>query len=171
MILFQISRNLYYDRRMNSVRLSSATDLLTETLKTHGYSDTHARRIVFELLWEHEPQSMHELYQRCAGRLDRASLYRATTLYEQLGIVRRVHIGWKYKLELSELFNEHHHHLSCMVCGKVVPISQETFEHFIQSVATEHGFKPLQHQIEIQGTCRACTEPGLLMGATAGGAA
>lgn len=44
---------------------------------------------------------MYELYDLAKGHLDRASLYRIITVFERIGIVRRINIGWKYKIELS----------------------------------------------------------------------
>jgi len=34
-------------------------------------------------------------------------------------------IGWKYKLELSNAFQHHHHHLTCLQCGGVTPLPED----------------------------------------------
>ena len=139
--------------------MSQKLDDIATILKANGYSVTKARQLVFELLQDSEPKSMHELYAQANGELDRASLYRIIDLFESLGVVSRVNIGWKYKIELSDKFAEHHHHLTCLNCHKIIPINEHELEAFISNLASEQGFKPVEHQVEIQGFCRDCQRP------------
>lgn len=136
--------------------------LLQSVLKKHGYSVTKPRLVVCELLWNHEPQSMRELTQRLNARLDRASLYRTIDLFEKLGIVQRIYIGWKYKIELSDIFTKHHHHISCLRCGKVIPLHEgPELEALLHQLAEQHNFTAQSHQLEIAGFCQDCrrTQP------------
>ena len=98
---------------------------------------------------------MHELVERTAA-IDRASAYRTIELFEQLGIVQRLNTGWKYKIELSDKFTDHHHHVTCIQCGKTVAMNEQELEKFIEQIAHQHGFAPTAHQIEIQGLCQNC---------------
>lgn len=126
-----------------------------QILKSAGYSLTAARTAVFEALLGHEPLSMHELIVR-AGKVDRASVYRTVDLFERLGIVVRLNIGWKYKLELTDKFAEHHHHLTCIRCGKTISMNENELERLIAELATAHHFRAIAHQIELQGLCQEC---------------
>jgi Fe2+ or Zn2+ uptake regulation protein len=135
-----------------------ATELLQRVLKDNGYSITAARKTVCELLWKQEPLSMRELTVRSQGKLDRASLYRTIDLFERLGLVERIYIGWKYKIELSDIFAHHHHHISCLQCGKIVAITEEEeIEHLITVLAKKHGFAAKSHQLEVRGLCEQCS--------------
>jgi Fur family ferric uptake transcriptional regulator len=127
-----------------------------EILREHGLSMTKQRAYLFELLIGSEPLSLHELYDVVNAKMDRASLYRNIAVFEQLGIVRRVNIGWKYKIELSDTFAEHHHHLTCIGCHTIIPINERELESFISGVAESHGFKAIEHQVEVQGYCKFC---------------
>jgi len=98
---------------------------------------------------------MTELADKVRG-VDRASVYRAINLFERLGVVQRLHTGWKYKLELSDRFAEHHHHLTCTTCGRSIAMNEADLERVIRRVAAGHGFAPAAHQIEVQGTCAEC---------------
>lgn len=98
---------------------------------------------------------MHELVKR-AGAVDRASVYRAVGLFERLGIVQRLNTGWKYKIELTDRFSEHHHHLTCTQCGKTIAMNESELELLISRLAAHHHFAPTAHQIEIQGLCSNC---------------
>lgn len=132
-------------------------ELFDEKLHQNGYSVTLARREVFKALEQQEPISMNELVKKVAASVDRASVYRTITLFEKLGIVHRLQIGWKYKLELTDAFSYHHHHISCTNCGLVAPLREDkTLEAAMHSLAQEYGFTTTNHQIEIQGLCRNC---------------
>jgi Fur family ferric uptake transcriptional regulator len=118
---------------------------------------TEPRQVVFEALQNHEPQTMNSLVTACQQKIDRASVYRTVQLFERLGIVQRLQIGWKYKLELSDAFSHHHHHLSCSVCGIVIPIKEDKFlERQLYDLAEAHSFLPESHQLEIRGICEIC---------------
>ncbi len=131
--------------------------LFTQTLADNGYSTTKARQAVFRLLIGSEPQSMHQLLERAKGTVDRVSVYRNIEVFEKIGIVHRIYIGWKYKLELSDQFISHHHHLSCLKCGKVIDIEDERhIDEFIKEVSVKFGFEPRRHQFEVDGYCREC---------------
>lgn len=124
-----------------------------------GHRMTAARRNTFLLLDHPEPQSIRQLLTRAAGTIDRVSVYRNIELFEKLGIVRRIYIGWKYKLELSDEFTTHHHHMSCLDCGRVIDIEDEAhIDEFIQKVAAAAGFTPRQHMFEIDGYCSECIQ-------------
>lgn len=135
--------------------MGSAQEALKELLKASGQSVTKARLQVFGALLGQEPLAMHTLVER-AGKVDRASVYRAVDLFERLGIVQRLNTGWKYKLELSDKFAEHHHHLTCTSCGSTTPINEAELEALITKLAAAHHFMPSVHQIEIQGLCEQC---------------
>lgn len=133
-------------------------DLLTLTLKDGGYSSTKSRRAVFLCLEQaRHPLTMRELVERLTGAVDRASIYRIVALFEKLGIIQRVQIGWKYKLELSNVFQEHHHHLICIKCGQITSFTEpKDLEHLLHKVAGHKDFDVLSHQIELQGLCASC---------------
>jgi Fur family ferric uptake transcriptional regulator len=135
--------------------MSSAKESFCLLLKQQGRSITTARIAVFEALIGQEPLSMRTLAQKTRG-VDRASVYRAVDLFERLGIVQRLNTGWKYKLELTDKFTDHHHHLTCVQCGKTIAMNEQALEQVIERLAHTHGFTPSSHQIEIQGFCRDC---------------
>lgn len=131
--------------------------ILRKVLTDNHSKITQPRLTVFRLLLGQHPQSLSELTQRTDGIIDRVTVYRVIDLFEKLGIVRRVTIGWKYKIELSEIFLDHHHHLVCIECNKVVAIKEDaSIERAIQQLAHNTGFTVTTHQLELQGCCKKC---------------
>jgi Fe2+ or Zn2+ uptake regulation protein len=127
------------------------------TLLTSAHSLTRPRRLVFTALQAKEPQTMHEIVIACHGQIDRASVYRTISLFERLGIVQRLQIGWKYKLELSDRFHHHHHHMTCHQCGRTFALPEDqSLEQRLKFLAKKQNFQMNGHQLEIQGLCQVC---------------
>lgn len=130
---------------------------LQSHLKAHHHSLTTPRRIVFSALQDQEPLTMRDLVIACGNAIDRASIYRTVSLFEALGIIQRLQVGWKYRLELGDAFQHHHHHMYCVHCGLTTPLPEDSMlENRLQLLATAQGFHPQDHQIEIRGLCIKC---------------
>ena len=130
---------------------------LTKKLKDKGFSVTKPRLVTFEVLSNSkQPLTMQELIRRTNKQVDRASIYRTIDIFEESGITQRIYSGWKYKLELSDNFQEHHHHFTCTNCGLVIPVHDQALEKVIDNLSTAQKFKTTSHQLEIQGICEKC---------------
>ncbi|MBX4188582.1 transcriptional repressor, partial [Candidatus Saccharibacteria bacterium] len=139
----QICRNLVKITGMHYETLRSI-------LKTDGASLTKPRKIIFDLMLNQGPQSMQVLVQRAKDRVDRATVYRTIELFERLGIVHRLNIGWKYKIELSDLFTN---------CGRMFDLPDNPMlETMIDTVAAKSSFAPRGHQLEVYGLCQSCSK-------------
>lgn len=131
--------------------------LLSKKLKDSGYSVTKPRLVTFEVLTNtKQPLTMQELIRRTNKQVDRASVYRTIDIFEASGITQRIYSGWKYKLELSDNFQEHHHHFTCTNCGLVIPIHNQEIEKIIDELSASQKFQTSSHQLEIQGLCEKC---------------
>jgi Fur family ferric uptake transcriptional regulator len=134
-------------------------ETLREILRSGGASLTKPRKAVFDLLLNQEPQSMQVLTTRARGKVDRATVYRTIELFERLGVARRLNIGWKYKIELTDVFCVHDHHLFCTNFGRMYPLPENTMlETMIDTVAAKSGFSPRGHQLEVFGLCANCAK-------------
>ena len=55
---------------------------------------------------------------------------------------------------------QHHHHLLCRSCGLTVEVADPPVERWAAKIAAEHGFRDVQHSLEVFGTCAACAGQG-----------
>ena len=132
------------------------TNKLKSLLKANDLSVTKQRMGIFNILLGRGPIAMQELIRLVDKKYDRASIYRTISLFNTLGITQRLKIGWKYKIELTDKFSDHHHHMACLKCGKVIDINEQLFEKLIDQMTAEHHFHAVQHQVEVQGICSVC---------------
>ncbi len=129
---------------------------LKKLLKDKGYSITKPRLIVFSFLQNMDgPVSVAELAKSLQD-IDKVSIYRTIDLFESAGIIHRVWTGFKSRVELSEEFSEHHHHFTCVNCGKIISFDSAALEKSLTSLEKSKGLELTHHSVELTGYCQAC---------------
>lgn len=130
---------------------------LVQILRKNKLSLTKPRESVFKFLaTSQKPLTIKEISLGIVD-VDRASVYRIIELFENLGIVKKVHVGLKYKVELSDMFLPHHHHIYCTVCGQTFAFEEpEFFERYIERLGQKFEVKVKDHSFELEGICKSC---------------
>lgn len=85
-----------------------------------------------------------------------ATVYRTLDLLVRAGLVREHDFGEGFKRYEPLLGREHHEHLICTSCAKVVEFASERLERLKSLIADEYGFRYHHHRLEIYGVCREC---------------
>lgn len=52
----------------------------------------------------------------------------------------------------------HHDHMSCTQCGKIIEFENDKIEKLQESIAEEYGFKLTSHILELYGICLECSK-------------
>jgi Fur family transcriptional regulator, ferric uptake regulator len=123
---------------------------------------TAGRRAIIGLLVSAgHPVSIGDIAERLPD-LPRSSAYRHLTDLESAGIVRRVTASDEFtRFELAEDLTEHHHHLLCVSCGKVIDVTlpagfEQAVATTIGQLAEAEGFEPHSHRLDVLGVCADC---------------
>lgn len=136
--------------------MGTAPDRFKEALRAAKLSLTMPRLSVFNTLLTQGPLTIHELTV-AIPIVNRSSIYRTVEALEKVGVIHRLQIGWKYKLELSDRFSHHHHHAICNTCGQITDLPEDSvIESHLRRLAREHDFSAQGHQLEIRGLCANC---------------
>ncbi len=136
-------------------------NLYREILDKFGLSNTKSRRLIFHLLSSSKkPMSATEIVDKSSGTMDKTTVYRTLDSFKKIGLLNHVNIGWKQKYELSEVFRRHHHHMSCIVCGKVISF-EESYKLLAELERLEEAYRFIidEHTIELRGRCNSCRNP------------
>ncbi len=81
-----------------------------------------------------------------------ATIYRVLTQFETAQLVIRHNFEGGFAVfELNR--GEHHDHILCVVCGKVVEFTDEVIERRQLEIAKEMGFEIEDHSLVIYGRC------------------
>jgi Fur family transcriptional regulator, ferric uptake regulator len=123
---------------------------------------TPGRRAIIELLvTAGHPVSIADIASALPD-LPRSSAYRHLVDLQMAGIVRRVAANDEFaRFELTEDLTEHHHHLLCLNCGKVIdvtpsPAFERNVAKTVDELAENVGFEPHSHRLDVLGLCASC---------------
>jgi Fur family transcriptional regulator, ferric uptake regulator len=123
---------------------------------------TTGRRAIVDLLVSSgHPVSIGDIAERLPG-LPRSSAYRHLTDLHAAGLVRRVTANDEFtRYELAEDLTEHHHHLLCVHCGKVIDVTlpaslEQQVAGAIAQLTVAAGFDAHSHRLDVLGLCDAC---------------
>ncbi len=61
-------------------------------------------------------------------------------------------------LKISKATHEHHDHLVCNKCGKIIEFIEHRIEKLQDEVCKSKKFKPESHRLQIQGLCEDCNK-------------
>ncbi|OOS05143.1 ferric uptake regulator, Fur family [Moraxella cuniculi DSM 21768] len=126
-------------------------------LRKAGLKVTLPRIKILELLEnaDHHHMSAEDVYRALAEQgedVGLATVYRVLTQFEQAGIVERH--NFENNLSVFEIAQEEHHdHLVCDVCGKVMEFRNSIIEEQQFKVAQEYNFKLSGHSLVLYGVC------------------
>jgi len=130
-------------------------------LKNAGLKATFPRLKILDIFRraDERHQSAEDVYRTLIAEdvdIGLATVYRVLTQFEQAGIlVRSQFDGSKAVFELND--GDHHDHLICTHCNKVVEFSDEKIEGRQHSIAEEHGFILESHTMMLYGMCPECS--------------
>lgn len=136
----------------------SSTDI---QLKKAGLKVTSPRLKVLEVLKdpEHQHISAEEVFKILLDKGDEvglATVYRVLNQFDDAGIVTRHHFeGGRSVFELSN--KNHHDHLVCLTCGRVIEFEDNVIEQRQIEVAEKNDIKLTNHSLYLYGECRNAT--------------
>ena len=130
-------------------------------LKKNGLKFTKQRELILNELYDADVHlTSEELYKTLQKKYTNlkvgiATVYRTLALLESEDFVTTL-LSEKdaKKYELSS--KEHHDHIICQKCGKIVEFVSQEIEALQNSIAESLGFKVENHSMQIFGICIEC---------------
>ncbi len=100
-------------------------------------------------------QEVYEAVNEKHPEIGFATVYRFLRKLTEQGFVTEVRMGGlPARYELTP--REHHDHLTCVKCGKIVEFENPQIEQLQEDIATGYGFKLTDHVLELYGICSHC---------------
>ncbi|MBT8492097.1 MAG: transcriptional repressor [Deltaproteobacteria bacterium] len=126
-----------------------------EYLQAQGLNTTQQRDVIVEqFLRSKDHVSIDELLAKVRKRNRRigyATVYRTLKLLVDSGLANKRQFGdgqTRY-----EVAGEHHDHLICTECGKILEFEDEEIERLQERIAARLGFSVTGHRHELYGLC------------------
>ena len=133
---------------------------LNDYMTRHGLRSTEQRRIVTEQFFASDGHlSIEDLLDRVRveePKIGYATVYRTLKLLKECGLAFERHFGdgvSRYEVAWKD---EHHDHLICVDCERIIEFEDDAIEKLQREVASRHGFRLVRHKLELYGICPDC---------------
>ena len=134
--------------------MADITRTLEELCAERGLRMTDQRRVIARILQEStDHPDVEELYRRSSevdSKISIATVYRTVKLFEDAGIIER-HDFREGRSRYETVPDEHHDHLIDLKSGQVIEFHSAEIEALQEKIAREHGFKLVDHRLELYG--------------------
>jgi Fur family transcriptional regulator, ferric uptake regulator len=137
------------------------TDHAQHVLKEKGFSRGGARDAVIDYLARQDcAASAQEIHQALKGEgrsIGIASVYRSLEALHTLQLVQRFDAGHgEGRYEAVPPTGEHHHHVVCDDCDRIMPFEDQALERAIHKLAERVPYAIAGHDVVLHGRCPDC---------------
>lgn len=101
-------------------------------------------------------QSVHAQLRDRGVRIGLTTVYRALQTLTQMGTIDAIRSSTG-ELVYRRCSPHRHHHLLCRTCARAVEVDGPALQKWADGIAVQHGYRDVQHSIEIFGICPSCS--------------
>jgi len=131
-------------------------------LKARGLKMTLAREAVLRAFLSLESHVSAEALYEATRKLDpgigQATVFRTIKLFADAGLAREAFRDDGARQYEHAYRHEHHDHLACIRCGKIVEFVDPAIELAQDNVYRRFGFSSSGHRLELFGICPECSQ-------------
>lgn len=135
---------------------------LKVVLKDKGMKYTEQRAVILQILLNIDDHLNAEEVHRIVKEkypeqnIGIATVYRTLNFLEDVNLISSISFGKDGKKYEGNVSKEHHDHIICTSCGKIVEFFDEEIERRQETIASKNGFKITDHTMQIFGICQDC---------------
>jgi Fur family transcriptional regulator, ferric uptake regulator len=155
-------RRLHQPPALDDAGLQRALDRLLAVVRERGLKSSAVREAVARVALLRQghfsvEDLVTELREGGVSDAHTATVYRVLPLLVEAGLLQLALVSTAAGARYERAFErEHHDHLICVGCGKVVEFQFEAIELLQSDVAERFGFQLTGHVHELLGTCKDC---------------
>ncbi|MGE4520545.1 MAG: FeoA domain-containing protein [Desulfobacteraceae bacterium] len=142
---------------LTGAKLEDIKSLLSEI----GDKDIDNRLKVVKCLWKSETHATAEDLIKAEDfsceNINLDFIEETLSLLTRLGLVTRMEIDGGSLMYEPKYLGEHHDHMICVDCGKIIEFEDPRLERIQEFAAEKHGFTLIRHKTEFYGLCSRCS--------------
>ena len=134
--------------------------ILASYLEEHSLKNTRQREAILDVfLQAGQHVTSEDMFRRVRNdhpSIGYTTVYRTMKLLCDAGLAVERHFDdgvTRYEIE-----HEHHDHLVCTQCGKIIEFECKMIESAQNEIAERYGFLILRHRHELYGHCSSCRD-------------
>jgi Fur family ferric uptake transcriptional regulator len=130
---------------------------LARYLEEHHLKHTKQREAILEIFLGAKghvtSEDLHQKVRLAHPQIGYTTVYRTMKLLCEAGLANENNFDGITRYEIA---HEHHDHLICTRCGKIIEFECEQIESAQEKIAARYGFQVLRHRHELYGHCADC---------------
>ena len=135
-------------------------EIFLEHIQKAGLRRTAQRDVILEIFLRTEEhltsEDLYWLVQKEDPSVGHTTVYRTLKLLTEAGLAREVRFGDNKTYYEHHYNHQHHDHMICTECGKVIEFFSADIEDLQDEMADKFGFRPTHHSLRMWGICADC---------------
>ena len=140
--------------------LTEEQEVFLKHIQRKGLKRTSQRDLILDFFLRTEEhlsiEDLYRLVQREDPTVGQTTVYRTLKLLTEAGLAREVRFGDGRTHYEHNYKHQHHDHMICSECGKIIEFFSAELEALQDAMAEQHGFEITQHLLRIIGRCADC---------------
>lgn len=129
-------------------------------LVSKGLKTTSQRQTIIEIfLGSTDHITIESLYRKVKEKnpnIGYATVYRTMNLLKESGMASERHFGTRHAMYEPHIPNQHHDHLICLNCNKIIEFEDKKIEALQEKIAKKYQYRLSTHKHELYGYCKNC---------------
>jgi len=139
---------------------SEEQEVLLKHIQKRGLKRTTQRDLILDIFLRTEEhlssEDLYRLVQKDDPSIGQTTVYRTLKLLTEAGLAREVRFGDGRTHYEHNYKHEHHDHMICSQCGRIIEFFSAELEAIQDAMAAKHRFEVTQHLLRIIGVCAEC---------------
>lgn len=140
--------------------MTEEQEVLLKHIQQRGLKRTTQRDLILEVFLRTErhlsSEDLYRLVQAEDPTIGHTTVYRTLKLFTDAGLAREVRFGDGRTHYEHNYKHQHHDHMICAECGKIIEFYSAELEAIQDAMAAKHKFEVTQHLLRIIGICAEC---------------
>lgn len=134
--------------------------IFLDHIQKSGLRRTSQRDLILEIFLRTEEhltsEDLYWLVQKQDSAIGHTTVYRTLKLLIEAGLAREVRFGDGKTYYEHHYDHDHHDHMICTECGRVIEFFSARLEEMQDKMADKYSFLATHHSLRIWGICEEC---------------
>ncbi len=140
--------------------MTEEQEVFLQHIQRKGLKRTTQRDLILDIFLRTEAhlssEDLYQLVKRDDPNIGQTTVYRTLKLLAEAGLAREVRFGDGVTHYEHQYKHQHHDHMICSECGRVIEFFSAELEAIQDAMAAKHRFQITQHLLRIIGVCADC---------------
>src|SRR6201988_708183 len=140
--------------------MTEEQEVFLKHIQRKGLKRTSQRDLILDVFLRTEQhlsnEDLHQLVKKEGTTVGQTAVYRTLKILTEAGLAREVLFGDERTHYEHNYKHQHHDHMICSECGKIIEFFSAELEAIQDSMAAKHKFEVTQHLLRIIGVCAEC---------------